>query len=286
MSLSSRDLASGAGWRVRDVVCRAGPQDPAFEERHAGFSIALVREGSFQYRSSAGRALLAPGALLLGNPGQCFECGHAHAVGDRCLSFQYTPVAFERIVAAVPGLRRAELAVAALPPLPALDALLAEAELASDAADAVALEEIALRLGAAVASVIAGVDDQARAPSLRDERRITQAVRRIEQSAHEDLSLTALAAEAAMSPCHFLRVFRRLIGLSPHQFTLRMRLQRAALQLARTADPVATIALACGFGDVSTFNRRFRRVMGASPLAFRARHAERRGMGRVPAGAV
>ena len=77
-----------------------------------------------------------------------------------------------------------------------------------------------------------------------------------------------------MSPYHFLRVFRQVVGMSPHQFTLRMRLQRAALRLARSSDPVATIALDCGVGDISTFNRRFRRVMGASPLGFRARHAK------------
>jgi AraC-like DNA-binding protein len=274
MSLSSRELASGPGWRVRDVICRAGPRDPVFEERHAGFSIALVREGSFQYRSSAGRALLAPGALLLGSPGQCFECGHTHAVGDRCLSFQYGPDVFEQIVADTPGVRRTELAAAALPPLAALDALLAEAEVAAEAADAAALEEIALRLGGAVATVLADAPRVASAPQARDERRITQAVRRIERSACEDLSLATLADEAAMSPYHFLRVFRQVVGMSPHQFTLRTRLQRAALRLARTTDPVATIALECGFGDVSTFNRRFRRVMGANPLAFRARYAK------------
>ena len=264
------------------MLCRAGPQDPAFEERHAGFSIALVRAGSFQYRSSAGRALLAPGALLLGSPGQCFECGHTHAVGDRCLSFQYTPEMFEGIVAAVPGVRRAALAAAALPPLPALDGLLAEAELAGDDADAKALEEIALRLGAAVASTVAGIHGDARSPSVRDERRITHAIRRIERSAQDGLPLATLADEAAMSPYHFLRVFRQVVGRSPHQFALRMRLQRAALRLARSDEPVAAIALECGFGDISTFNRRFRRVMGANPLAFRARHAKRAALRGTP----
>ena len=46
-----------------------------------------------------------PGALMLGNPGACFECGHEHGVGDRCLSFHFDPGFFEEIVASVPRAR-------------------------------------------------------------------------------------------------------------------------------------------------------------------------------------
>jgi AraC family transcriptional regulator len=60
-----------------------------------------------------------------------------------------------------------------------------------------------------------------------------------------------------------------LVGMTPHQYVLRTRLHRAALLLRRTDQPVAGIAFDCGFGDLSTFNRRFRRVMGASPSDYR-----------------
>ena len=90
-ALSARLLARGEGWRISDIVCRAGPNDRPFEERHEDVSIAAVVEGSFRYRSSTGTALLYPGAFLLGNAGACFECGHEHATGDRCVSFQFAP---------------------------------------------------------------------------------------------------------------------------------------------------------------------------------------------------
>ena len=92
---TARVLAGGPGWTVSDVVCTSGPQDRPFEERHAGVSIAIVVAGSFQYRSSASQELMTPGSLLLGNPGQCYECGHEHGSGDRCLSFYYAPDYFE-----------------------------------------------------------------------------------------------------------------------------------------------------------------------------------------------
>jgi AraC family transcriptional regulator len=74
-----------------------------------------------------------------------------------------------------------------------------------------------------------------------------------------------------MSPYHFLRVFRHVIGMTPHQYVLRTRMHRAAVQLRLSDAPVSTIAFDAGFNDLSTFNRRFRRIMGVSPTAYRAR---------------
>src|SRR5215472_18115363 len=78
MSMSMHLLASGPGWRVEDVVCFAGPRDRPFEEQHSAVCVSAVTRGTFQYRSPDGRTTLVPGALMLGNPGACFECGHEH----------------------------------------------------------------------------------------------------------------------------------------------------------------------------------------------------------------
>ena len=135
---------------------------------------------------------------------------------------------------------------------------------------AAAFEEVALRLAGAVAAVLAGTKGRLPAPSRRHERQITAALRRIEAQADEPLSLADLAHEAAMSPYHFLRSFRALVGMTPHQFILHTRLNRAAVRLRRTADSISAIAFAAGFNDLSTFNRRFQRIMGLSPSAYRA----------------
>src|SRR5262245_12939527 len=149
MALSSHLLASGPGWSVSDVTCSAGPRDRPFEERHHAACIAAVTQGTFQYRSPRGSAVLAPGAVLLGDEGSCFECGHEHTAGDRCLAFHFAPDHLEAIVAAVPGARRMAFVVPRLPPLPALMPLLAAAEVARDAGDERELEELALRIAGA-----------------------------------------------------------------------------------------------------------------------------------------
>ena len=135
------------------------------------------------------------------------------------------------------------------------------------------LEELALRFAGDVTAVLAEFDRAVGRSSRRDERRISDAVRRIEAEEHEPLdkrlSLTGLARGVAMSPYHFLRTFRHVVGMTPHQFVLRTRLHRAAVRLRRSDELVSAIAFDAGFNDLSTFNRRFRRVVGVSPSAYR-----------------
>jgi AraC-like DNA-binding protein len=277
MAVTAHLLASGPGWRVSDFICDSGPHDRRFEEQHQAMSIALVSAGTFQYRTRHGTALLAPGSILLGNDGQCFECGHEHATGDRCLSFRYDPAHLEEIAADIAGARRGDFNASHLPPLTALAPLAAAAEAARDEADGAALEEMSLRLAGAVMTTLAGGKRTARRVSTADERRVTGALRRIEAATRDGhnaaLSVRCLARDAGMSAYHFLRVFRQVAGTTPHQFVLRMRLHRAALRLRRSSEAISAIAFDCGFGDLSTFNHRFRRIMGVSPGEYRARRA-------------
>lgn len=275
MATVSTELAGGPGWRVCDVVCDSGPGNRPFEERHASACVALVTAGSFQYRCRQGSAMLTPGALLLGEDGACFECGHEHATGDRCLSFHYAPEFLETVARHFPGVRTG-FSHAHVPPLPALVPLAADAIAARDDRDGLALEEAAYRFAVAALAIPAGLRGAGRTPSRHDERRVTRAVRHIDDSPGTAHSLASLARVAAMSPCHFLRVFRQTVGLTPHRYVLRMRLQRAALRLARSGEPVSTIAFEEGFSDLSTFNRRFHAIMRMSPGRYRAqRHLAR-----------
>jgi len=137
------------------------------------------------------------------------------------------------------------------------------------------VEETALEFAGAVLAHVGGIASLRPRPSIRDERRISEAVRRIEQKAHElgsdELSLGALAQEAGLSRYHFLRTFRTLVGMTPHQYVLRTRMNRAAVRLRLSDEPVSAIAFDAGFGDLSTFNRRFRTLMGVSPSRYRHR---------------
>ena len=84
-----------------------------------------------------------------------------------------------------------------------------------------------------------------------------------------DLSTPALAASTGMSSSHFHDVFRRATGETVKQYTLRLRLERAAFRLLTERTSVAAIAFDLGFGSHETFTRAFRRSYQMAPSDFR-----------------
>jgi AraC family transcriptional regulator len=273
-------LAHGAGWCVDDVMCTSGPGDRPFEEEHRSVSIAIVLSGTFEYRASSSGALMTPGSLLLGNPGQSFECVHAHGAGDRCIAFRFSPELFERLGmdAGAPGGRASSrFRAPRLPPLKASAPLVAQAALgvAAPAAASESWEELAYRLAAATLALSSGAQLHPGRPPAAVRARIADSVRRIEREPGAPWTLKQLAHEAALSPFHYLRTFKRVAGVTPHQFILRARLRAAALHVAADEARIIDAAGAAGFEDLSNFNHAFRAEFGVAPRTYR-RIASRR----------
>jgi AraC family transcriptional regulator len=268
-ALLKRTLAAGDGWSLHEIVCRAGPSDRPFEEQHDGFSVSAVVGGHFTYRSDAGHGLLYPGALLLGNNGSCFECGHQHGIGDRCISLNVCEEQFSGVAAAAASTSRFRFSAPTIPPSPKALPIVAQMEALCCASSSLRSEELALRLIERVIALMTGDRQPPAAPTGRETRRVIEAIRLVESNAARPLELRAMAAIAGMNKYHFLRVFRRLTGMTPHRYLISARLRRAALALASSRRPVIGVALDAGFGDLSTFNKTFRAVFGLTPTQYR-----------------
>jgi AraC-like DNA-binding protein len=266
---AARRLAGGHGWTVSDVVCTSGPLSRPFEERHANPAIALVVAGTFEYRSGAGRELMTPGSALLANLGQYFECGHEHGIGDRCVSISYAPDFFERLAADAGGWSGERgFRGLRLPPVRGLSPMVARASAALAGPLAPCWEEFAIKLAARAVQLDGGLAPKPAAPA-NAAARVTGIVRMLEAHPEDAHDLAGLARAARLSPYHFLRTFESLTGVTPHQYLLRLRLRGAAVRLVAERSRILDIALDCGFGDVSNFNRTFRAEFGASPRAYR-----------------
>jgi AraC-like DNA-binding protein len=87
----------------------------------------------------------------------------------------------------------------------------------------------------------------------------------IESHISEKISLGTLSSMAGLSPHHFARSFQQSVGMPPHRYLLRRRLEHVEQMLRDTQLPLSHIALAVGFSDQSHLNRHFRRFTGMSP---------------------
>lgn len=97
-------------------------------------------------------------------------------------------------------------------------------------------------------------------------RRVTEYMR---EHLHEDVRLDDLAAQANVSKYHLLRSFAKSVGLTPHRYLVRLRMERAAELLRATSHPVTQIATACGYTSPGQFAVAFRRRYEVSPTQFR-----------------
>lgn len=250
---------------VWDYRCTAGPGDKPFTESHAGYSVSYVRKGSFGCVARGEAHELVTGSLLVGYPGDEYMCTHDHhACGDECLSFQLSPEQVDEL-----GGPKAPWRKGAVAPLAETMILGELAQSVAEGRSDIGLDEVGLRLASRFLGVVGGKPAAAIRHSAADRRRAVEVALWIDARSGEDINLAAAAAEANLSPFHFLRLFSRVLGVTPHQYLVRSRLRRAARLLADEERPVTDVALESGFADLSNFVRSFRRAAGVSPRAFR-----------------
>ncbi len=84
----------------------------------------------------------------------------------------------------------------------------------------------------------------------------------------QDISLEAIANHLNISCYHFCRLFKQSTGLSPHQYVIQQRVERAKQLLKRGKLSIAETAIACGFNHQSHLHRHFKRLTGVTPGTF------------------
>eukprot|EP01035_Chromulina_nebulosa_P041981 gene41982-biopygen28452 len=144
---------------------------------------------------------------------------------------------------------------------------------APTSAGRVLVETLALALTARLAQAhAAGVrdrEDRVQTRHALDELRVSRVIDYMAQHLDEEIGIDDLAAVACLSPFHFIRMFRRRMGIPPSRYLGRMRLERAKAMLAKGGSSLAEIAAACRFSSQANFTRAFRRSTGSTPGVYR-----------------
>ena len=105
---------------------------------------------------------------------------------------------------------------------------------------------------------------------------IEQALAFIENRLDDDLTLPHIAEALGVSPHHFAHVFKLAVGVAPHQYVIRRRVERAKALLDTTDLPIVEVALAVGCANQSHFSALFHRVTGLTPHCYRAAQQAKR----------
>lgn len=105
--------------------------------------------------------------------------------------------------------------------------------------------------------------------ALRDGERIKTMLQYIQEHYAQELTLTKIAASAAISENECLRCFHSMIGSTPIQYVKQVRIQKAAELLTSTDQKISDIGAECGFQEMSYFAKAFRELKGCTPSELR-----------------
>lgn len=92
----------------------------------------------------------------------------------------------------------------------------------------------------------------------------------IDNSLAESPTLQQLAAEAHLSQDHLIRTFKTYLGVTPHQYVINRRIEKAKELLISTSMPISELALSTGFSDQSHLTTVFSKTVGLSPARYRS----------------
>jgi AraC-like DNA-binding protein len=118
---------------------------------------------------------------------------------------------------------------------------------------------------------LVGISRDLQTPRVKggDYSRLARVVQHIQAHHGELLKIAELARMAGLSPYQLEQRFRKIFQITVGQFIQKVRMDQAVRRLRKRRDPIARIALECGYSDQSAFTRQFRQTVGMSPAQFR-----------------
>lgn len=84
----------------------------------------------------------------------------------------------------------------------------------------------------------------------------------------QPVTMADVARECGLSEYHFFRLFKNVFGISPHQYLIRKRLEHAGRLLGTGMNNISEVALLCGFSDIFSFSKSFKKHFGVSPSGY------------------
>ena len=252
--------------RISGIDCRHPRGGCGCERGGERTHLVLLRRGGFGYHLRGAVHVGDPATALLYRAGDSYRISHPFEGGDACTCFELMPEHEEELFGR--RLREERDATRVVGAAEQFRHHALHAALERREADRLAAEEAA----SVLCQDIVRHDAPSAAPLSSAARRLAWRAREaLLADPADDAGLAALAARVGCSPFHLTRVFRRAFGLCLADCRTRLRLALALERLADGADDLAALACELGFSHHSHFGSTFRRHVGLTPGAARAR---------------
>jgi AraC-like DNA-binding protein len=102
-----------------------------------------------------------------------------------------------------------------------------------------------------------------------DTKCVRRAIEFLTEHCDKNITLNELAREVNYSPYHFLRVFKKSMGITPFEFLLNIKIEKAKSMIRQTNYPITQICYLCGFSSASYFTQVFKKKTGVCPSCFK-----------------
>lgn len=239
---------------------------PTTKAYHQSLALCFVDDGAFNVRHCGVRYSVGKGALLVAQSGDTTSCEDFHGTSKH-REFHCAPAALETIAEEIED----RLTAGRLFQSPFIcDDSLRQPFLRFHAAmgsKPTAIETSSLLREFVGEMIVRYGNRPAKSLRLGNERRAVKRVQDYLKTRYaENVMLEELACVANLSPFHLIRVFRKEVGLPPHAYQTRLRLDHAKALLAK-GSTLGDAALKTGFFDQSHFTNHFRKVFGYPPGA-------------------
>lgn len=230
---------------------------------HQDFCIGMIEEGQRVCLHKGSKNLVNAGKIMIVNPGEAHTC---ESLGEHSYQMICCPISLLRLVLSqlsdkhqdnlfFPDLIIDDQELFQF--LLHLCSILIESEST--------LEKESILLSTLVQLIIRHGRECSSLSALGDKREIIKLVKEyIENNFADDLSLEQLSYLAKLSPFHFLRIFSKEVGVSPHVYHTEIKIKQAKKLLLR-GNSIVQVAYDVGFVDQSHFTRAFKKIVGVTP---------------------